>query len=326
MGMADMNRTKVDVVCAGLCVVNFPIFPVDESIFTRDVNLVSPITLMPGGDAANQAVVLSKLGLKTAILSRRGDDAFGGILLQLLNNCGGNIELGGITTDPKMATSVSAMMIRPDGQRCFCVHKGAMYNFCFKDIDLSILSGAKVASIGGVCGLPSFDGSGAAAFFRAAREEGLITVADTKADMYGIGLGGIREMLKQTDYFFPSYDEAAVISGEKSPEKIAEIFLDLGVRYAGIKLGARGIYARNGEEEFYLPALPAEVVDTTGAGDNFMSGLIAGLIRGWDFRTCCLFGSAAAALCVTMVGPVTAVESFDQVKQFLESCRGQKEA
>jgi sugar/nucleoside kinase (ribokinase family) len=317
-----MDRKNIDVVCAGLCVVNFPVFPVDESIFTQDVNPVSPITLLPGGDAANQAVVLSNMGFKTAILSRRGNDDFGNIMLQLLNRYGNHIELEGIVVDSKMATSVSAMMIRPNGQRCFCVHKGAIYNFCIDDIDLSILSGSKVVSIGGVYGLPSFDGPGAAAFFRVARENGLITVADTKADMYRIGLEGIRDMLEQTDYFFPSYDEAAAVSGETSPEKIVKVFLDAGVRHAGIKLGARGIYARDRETEFYLPALPADVVDTTGAGDNFISGLIAGLIRGWDFRTCCLFGSAAAALCVTTMGPMTAVKSFDQVAQFLESCRG----
>jgi sugar/nucleoside kinase (ribokinase family) len=50
-----------------------------------------------------------------------------------------------------------------------------------------------------------------------------------------------------------------------------------------------------------------------------MSGFIAGLVRGWDIKKCCLFGSAAAALCVTRVGPMTAVESFEQVEQFLNT-------
>jgi sugar/nucleoside kinase (ribokinase family) len=316
-----MNSPEFDVLCAGLCVVNFPIFPVDESIFTQDVNPVSPITLLPGGDAANQAVVLSKMGFKTAIFSRRGDDDFGKIMLKLLKNYGNGIVLDGIRTDPKKATGVSAMMIQPNGQRSFCSHKGALFDFCLDDIDLTLLARTKVASIGGVYGLPSFDGAGAAAFFRAARERKVVTVADTKFDLMGIGLDGIREMLKFTDYFFPSYDEAKAISGETEPEKMAGVFLDAGVSHAGIKLGAKGIYVRDRETEFYLPALPAEVVDTTGAGDNFMSGLIAGLVRGWDIRQCCLFGSAAAALCVTKVGPMTAIKSFDQVTMFLEHCR-----
>jgi sugar/nucleoside kinase (ribokinase family) len=317
-----MNPSDSDVLCTGLCVVNFPIFPVDESIFTQDVNPVSPITLLPGGDAANQAVVLSRMGFKTALCSRRGDDDFGRIMLELLRNHGNNINLDGIRIDPQEATSVSAMMIRSNGQRNFCAHKGALFNFCLDDIDLSLLPRTKIASIGGVFGLPSFDGTGAAAFFRAAREQKVITVADTKADLMGIGLGGIREMLGHTDYFFPSYDEAKAISGETEPERIAGVFLDAGVSHAGIKLGAKGIYVKDRETEFYLPALPAEAVDTTGAGDNFMSGLIAGLIQGWDIRQCCLFGSAAAALCITKVGPMTAIESFEQVERFLEYCRG----
>jgi sugar/nucleoside kinase (ribokinase family) len=316
-----MKTENIDVLCAGLCVVNFPVFPVDESIFTRDVNPVSPITLLPGGDAANQAVVLSRMGFKTAVSSRRGNDDFGRILLELLRKHGRGIDLAGVIADPEEATSVSAMMIRPDGQRCFCSHKGALYNFCFEDIDPEIFSRVKAVSIGGVCALPSFDGAGAAAFFRAARKRGAITAADTKADTYGIGIKGIGEMLSQTDYFFPSFDEAAALSGEKEPEKMAEVFLAAGVRHAGIKLGTKGLYVRDHETEFYLPALPAKVVDTTGAGDNFMAGLIAGLVRGWTLRKSCLFGSAAAAICVTKVGPMTAVESFDQVAAFLESCR-----
>jgi sugar/nucleoside kinase (ribokinase family) len=316
-----MNSADFDVICVGLCVVNFPIFPVDETIFTRDVNPVSPIILLPGGDAANQAIVLSRMGFKTALFSRRGDDDFGKIMLDLLKNHGKGINLDGIVPDTQKATSVSAMMIRPNGQRNFCVHKGALFDFCVDDIDLSVLSCTRVASIGGVYGLPSFDGDGAAAFFRAAREQGVITVADTKADFMGIGLEGIREMLKFTDYFFPSYDEAKAISGETEPEKMAGVFLDAGASHVGIKLGAKGIYVRDKEMDFRLPAFPAEVVDTTGAGDNFMSGFIGGLVKNWDLRQCCLFGSAAAALCVSRIGPATAVESFDQVERFLEECR-----
>lgn len=311
------NASMIDVVCVGLSVVNFPVYPVDESIFTRDINPVSPITLMPGGDAVNQAIILSRLGLKTALLTRRGRDAFGTMMLELLREYGADIDLSGVVTDESKATSVCAMMIRPDGQRHFCTHKGALYDFCIGDIDLSILSRARVASIGGMYGLPSFDVEGAAAFFRAARERGVITVADTKADIMGIGLKGILKTLSYTDYFFPSYDEAAAISGQTEPEGMARLFLDAGAKNVGIKLGAKGCYLRNADMEFYLPAIPADVVDTTGAGDNFMAGFIAGLLKGWDLRRCCLFGTAAASLCVSQVGPTTAVRSFEQVSEKL---------
>ena len=315
-----MAAKNIDVMCAGLSVVNFPIFPVDESIFSHDITQVEPMTLLPGGDAANQAVVISKLGFKVALFTRRGNDDFGSMMLQLLGQYGKGIDLDGIAVDSEKATSTSAMLIRKNGQRHFCAHKGAMYNFNLSDIDLSLLSRVKAVSIGGVFGLPSFDGKGAAALFKAAREKGVITVADTKYDTYRIGLKGILEMLPFTDYFFPSYEEASAISGESEPEKIADIFLDAGVVHAGVKLGAKGIYVKDREGEFYMPALPVEVVDTTGAGDNFMAGLIAGLLKGWSFRKACLFGSAAAAINVTQIGPMLAVKSFAQVEDFMNTC------
>ena len=315
-----MTKIGIDVICVGLSVVNFPIFPVDESIFSHDINQVEPMTLLPGGDAANQAVVISKLGLRPALFTRRGNDDFGRIMLDLLRQYGKDIYLDGIAVDNEKATSTSAMMIRKNGQRSFCVHKGAIFNFSINDIDLSLLSQVRLVSIGGVFGLRSFDGKGAAALFRTAREKGVITVADTKFDLYSIGLEGIREMLAFTDYFFPSYEEASAISGEKEPERIADIFLDAGVAHAGIKLGAKGIYVKDRNLEFYMPALPAEVVDTTGAGDNFMSGLIAGLLKGWSFRRSCLFGSAAAAINVTQLGPMLAVQNFGQVEEFMNLC------
>jgi len=313
-----VQASPIDVTCVGLCVVNFPVYPVDESIFSRDFIPVSPITVMPGGDAANQAIVLSRLGLKTALVTRRGSDSFGGMLLNLLREHGRDIDVSGIAIDEEKATRVCAMMIRPDGQRHFCAHEGASRNFSVKDIDFKVLSRTRAVSIGGMFSLPSFDGAGATALFKAARERGVITVADTKADMMGIGLKGIRETLPYTDYFFPSYGEAAAISGQTEPEDMARVFLDAGAGNVGIKLGEKGCYFRNAEAEFFMPALPANVVDTTGAGDCFMSGLIAGVLKGWEIRKCCLFGMAAAALCVSAVGPTAAVTDFAQVMDYME--------
>ena len=309
---------QYDVVCAGLSVVNFPVFPVDKFIFENDVNPVEPIELLSGGDAANQSIVLSRMGAKTALLTRRGDDDFGLIMLELLKKFGHDIDLSGISVDPVKATSVCAMMIKPDGHRHFVSHKGAMFDFAVDHIDLSILSRTKIASIGGLFGLPSFDGDGSLRFFQEAKKQGVITVADTKSDLMKIGLNGIREMLPFTDYFFPSYDEASVLSGETDPKRIAQVFLDAGAANTGIKLGSDGCYFANASQQFTVPVIPQKVVDTTGAGDNFMSGFIMGLLRGWEPRQCCLFGTAAATLCVAEIGPNLAVTSYKQVDDFLK--------
>jgi sugar/nucleoside kinase (ribokinase family) len=310
-----------DVVCAGISVVNFPIYPVDEKLFSCDITQVNPIMLLPGGDAANQSIVLSRLGNKTALITQRGNDLFGTIMLELLHTFGRDIDLSKVAVDEKHATAVCAMMIKPNGQRHFCAYRGAINSFCLENIDLSVLKRTKIASIGGLMGLPSFDGAGSAKFFRTAKEYDVITVADTKVDLEGIGLKGILSTLQNTDYFFPSYDEASVISGEKNPEKIARVFLDAGVKHLGIKLGSDGCYFKDEQTEFYLPVIPNEVVDTTGAGDNFMSGFITGLVQGWDIRKCCQFASATGAICVGQVGPNDAVKNIDQVMNFMEGSK-----
>lgn len=316
---------KYDVVCAGIAVVNFPVRPVDEGIFGRDITQVEPMDLLPGGDAVNQAIVTSRLGCRTALLVKRGKDGFGDILLDLIRGYGRDIDLSHIAVGEGYATGVCAMLIRGDGQRHFCAHRGAVNSMKAEDLDLSVLEETTVASIGGLMGLPSFDGKGSQQYFQKAKECGAITVADTKADLMGIGLKGILGTLAYTDYFFPSYDEASAVSGETEPEKMADIFLNAGAKHVGIKLGNRGCYAKDADGEFYLPVYPNPVVDTTGAGDNFISGLIAALVRGWNFKDACRLASACGAICVSKVGPNTAVESFEQVTAFLhQKERGQR--
>lgn len=307
---------KYDVVCAGLTVINFPIFPVDETIFQKDLNRVERIELLPGGDAANQAIVLSRLGAKAALAARTGRDSFGKMLHGLIREAAPSLDLSRITVDDKNGTAVCAMMICPDGQRHFCIHRGAMLTFNIDDIDRELLQDTKVVSIGGLMSLPGLDGQGTAEMFFAAKKNGAVTVADTKKDLWGIGLEGIRSTLAYTDYFFPSVDEARDVSKKDKVEDMADVFLQAGAAHVGIKLGSKGCYFKSKTEEFYLPACKCDVVDTTGSGDNFMAGFITGLLKGFSHRECCRFAAACGAICAQAIGPNSGVKSIEQVMEY----------
>jgi len=310
-----MNR-KYDVMCVGLAVVNFPIGPVDETLFRRDLTQVDKIELLSGGDAVNQAIILSRMKLKTTLMTAIGADGFGEILLKSLNADGKGIDLSKISIYKEDSTGVCAMLIAPDGQRNFCIHRGALLKFGIDDIDCSLLSETKVVSIGGFMSLPAFDGDGSRRFLKRAKEQGAITVVDTKKDLWGIGFEGIRETLPYIDYFFPSIDEAKEITGKEAVEEIADIFLQAGVKNVGIKLGSEGSYFKNAAGEFYTDPYPCDVIDTTGSGDNFMAGFITGILQGWNLQKCCKFAGAIGAINATMVGPTKAVQSFEQVIEF----------
>lgn len=320
-----MSVKDIDVLCAGLVLVNFPIYPVDEAVFTKDVNMVSPITLLPGGDAANQAIVLSRLGAKVTVASAVGGDGFGKILPGLLTEFSDTLDVSHLAVEPEDSTGVAAMLIRPDGQRNFCINRGSLLKFGLHHIDLNLIDRCRIVSIGGMMSLPGFDGKGAEEVFRRAKESGAITVADTKKDLWGIGLEGIRGVLGYTDYFFPSREEAQAVSKTDDVEKMAQVFLDAGAAHVGIKLGGDGCYFRDHEEAFYVPAWPCKVVDTTGAGDNFMAGFITGLLHGWDHRTCCKFAGAAGAICTSAVGPNSAVTGMEQVLNFIAEAEEREE-
>lgn len=317
MDAAQRSELPFDVVCVGLAVGNVVVRPVPETILQVDTTQVEEIAMMGGGDAFNQACVLSALGNRTALVSRMADDESGRMMKAALTQRG--IDTSLISTDETDGTSTCIVLIKKDGQRSFCTYKGCLKTFGAGDIDMSCVKRARVVSIGGLFALPSFDTQTSVALFRAAKQAGAITVADTKYDAFHIGLAGIGELLAYTDYFFPSYDEAAALSGLREPARIAAFFRARGAKHVGIKLGGDGCWLNCDSFVGSVPAFAARVVDTTGAGDNFMAGLIHGILRGWSFRDCALFANAAGALAVTRLGATSGLEYLAPIQEFLST-------
>ncbi len=308
---------NLDVACIGLAVGNICVRPVSENIFDADVTQVDTIESLPGGDALNQSIILARLGNKPVLISKMAEDDFGKSMCNSLKHNG--VETGYIAKSHMEGTSVCIILIQEDGQRNFCTYKGALRSFSAEDIDLAVIDSCKVVSIGGLMALPSFDKDGAREIFQYAKNKGKITVADTKYDSYHIGYQGIKSLLPYTDYFFPSYDEAAYLSGEKEVEKIADFFLAEGAKHVGIKLGGKGAYIKDEQFNEIIPCFGNEVVDTTGAGDNFMAGFLHGILRGWSTKECALFGNATGAVCVSKVGANTAVTDSAVVYEVLRT-------
>ncbi|MFM9194157.1 MAG: PfkB family carbohydrate kinase, partial [Planctomycetia bacterium] len=83
----------------------------------------------------------------------------------------------------------------------------------------------------------------------------------------------------------------------------------------GVKLGSRGTLLTTAEGGLLeIPCLPAPgpVIDTTGAGDSFLAGLLTGLLRGMPLREAGLLGAATAACCVTGLGATAGLRSFEE--------------
>ena len=95
--------------------------------------------------------------------------------------------------------------------------------------------------------------------------------------------------------------EALAVTEKATYAEAAQVLLDLGVAHVYITLGSEGVYARNATEEWLYPALPGEVVNTTGAGDAFLAGVVYAHAKGIDFPQTAQYGLMAAR--ATLMSP-----------------------
>lgn len=93
----------------------------------------------------------------------------------------------------------------------------------------------------------------------------------------------------------PSLDDSERIFGKHLPEKYLELYHSFGVKNVVLTLGSEGVLISDGKSQKAMPSLAKSVVDTTGAGDAFWSGLYCGLLKGLDVFEATKLGSAAAA-------------------------------
>lgn len=154
-----MVGKQLDVLCVGLMLVDILARPADVSLFTRDTTWADDIRMCTGGDALNEAIVLSKLGIRTGLAGRMGGDGFGRFALDAAAGCG--IDISGVRVLPEERTAVSIVLIDDKGDRHFLCSSGNIHHFCFEDVDLQLLGRSGIVNIGSLVSMRSFDGEGA---------------------------------------------------------------------------------------------------------------------------------------------------------------------
>ncbi len=313
-----------DVCCVGILVADCLSQTVDRLPQKGKLSLIDSIRLFSGGCASNTAIDLAVLGAKTALVGMVGQDGFGAFLREELKKHG--VNTGGLTETNRAGTSASVALIDSSGERSFLHYTGANAVFTRDDINMEIIRQTDIVFVAGSMLMPSFDGDPCAAFLKTCKELGKTTVLDTAWD--DTGMWNIAPCLPYLDYFIPSYDEAAAITGESSVEKISSLFLDAGVSHVVIKTGKDGCFLKSrskGQNNLppqgvHLPAYSSvQAVDTTGAGDSFCAGFLYGLSRGMELTECAKLGNAAGAFCVSSCGATTGIRPYAEVCRFIDN-------
>ncbi|MBN2557474.1 MAG: carbohydrate kinase family protein [Clostridia bacterium] len=307
-----------DVVCIGILVADVISKPLKTLPEKGKLMPIESITLHSGGCALSSALDMSIIGLETAVIGKIGNDGFGSYLTGVLEKAG--VDTSGIAVGPLSKTSASVVVVGDDSERSFIHCFGANGEFCYDDIDFGFAALYKIAFFTGVNLMASLDGAPLGMAVKRLKEAGCITVMDTAWDASGQWMGLVRDSLPYLDYFIPSYDEARNIAGKDNPADIADVFISHGVRNAVVKLGKEGCYIKtSGGQEFTIPTLEIEPVETTGAGDAFASGFITGVAKGWPIHKCGLFANAVGTLSVSQVGASTGIRSLEDTIAFIKS-------
>jgi len=312
--MASQDKT-LDVLCLGIFVADTLAKPIERMPPWRQLSLIDHVELQTGGCANNTAIGLARLGQRAGAMGKVGQDGFGDFILQNLKK--ERVDIRGMRRDEAANTSFTFVMIAPDGERCFFHYIGANGTLSYEDVDLSLIQEARILHVAGSFVMPRFDGPPTARVLQQARDMGVITVLDTvwnaSLDAYQV----IKPCLPYLDYFLPSFEEAQLIAKRKAPADVATFFLDHGVGTVGLKMGAEGCYLCTRGEELHIPAWKVDVVDTTGAGDAWVAGFLAGLVMGWDLERAGRLANAVGALCVTAIGTTAGLRGMEETLAFM---------
>lgn len=301
------------VACVGILVADVIVEPIKGYPEKGVLMPVNSITMHSGGNAMTASINLRKMGVESTLVGRVGNDMFGDYLKNCLTKAG--VKIDGIKSDDRAQTSASVLMIEEGtGERSFFHCVGSNGVFSIDDIDFDIIEKNDIVFVTGSFLLGTFDGIQTMEFLKKCKEMGKTTALDVCWDASGRWGELLDCAMPYIDLFLPSIDEARLIAKKETPEEMAEVFFEKGVKSVIIKCGSTGCYCRPSRDEqgIMIPSFKVEnVVDTTGAGDSFCSGFLAAFARGENIVSCAKIGNAAGAQSVTVKGATDGTEEYD---------------
>lgn len=303
------------VICAGIVVADHLCTPIDRLPSAGELVMADDLVLNIGGCASNAAMDLARLGVRTSVCGRVGNDAFGKFVADSLTERG--VDCGALAVDPTLATS-QTLIVNVKGQDRRFVHCfGANRSLSAEDIGAALTPSTRVLYVGGYLILPGIDAYALAEVFRQARVQGTITVLDVATPGPGAYVGRLAPVLRETDVFLPNIDEADLILGEPDPLRQADLFRAMGARRVIITRGEHGSVAVSESGRVRVGAFPVDFVDGSGGGDAFDAGYITGLLEGLDEIGCLTLASAVGASCVRAIGTTAGVFTRREAEKFI---------
>ena len=251
---------------------------VERETFFSGKQKVDSIKMYPGGDALNEALVLSHFKADTKLISILGDDLMGQTILKHLE--AENVLYNDNILQKNIETYISLVMIDPDGERSFVGNRdGSVRKLDLPHIEID--DDAQIISFASLFISPILNNEKLEVLFSDIRKKGKILCVDCSTPKNNEKIEDL-SCLKHADYFFCNLSEAISLCGNGTIEEIMDRFERMRIN-AIVKCGKQGCYCHG---KHYPTEMLDHMIDSTGAGDSFAAGFILSLSQGKSIDQC----------------------------------------
>ena len=294
-----------------------------------------------GGCPTNIGVGTSRLGLKSAVITRVGDEPMGRFIRQTLAAEG--VDVSQVSTDPERLTALVILGIRDSETFPHIFYRENCADMGLEEdhIDSSFIASAKTIVVTGThFSRPNVEAASRAAV-RYARDAGTSVVLDIDYRPVLWGLTGhqagaerfvaneavtqrLQSILPDCDLVVGTEEEVHIAGGSTDTRQALQNIRELTTAVIALKRGPRGcvVYTdeipEDLEQGIQGPGFSVQVFNTLGAGDAFMSGLLRGWLRDEPWERCCQYANACGAMVVSRHGCAPAIPSWDEMTLFIE--------
>ncbi len=302
------------VLSCGNMVLDILVRPVDQIRFDT-TTWVQDIVQHLGGNGANTSYTLARLGVRARLCGVMGQDAFGDLVFARLTSAGVDTTLVSRIDAP---TPTTVGLVQSNGSRAF-LHRPGSSADAFTEVPEftdQFIDGCRAFHLANPFALPSMR-SHAGEMVKRARSAGLRTSLDTGWDAREEWMKVVGPCLPYVDYFFANDEETRMLTNAPDSEAAAAALLSQGVGTVVVKLGAAGCAVYKRDLELRVPGFSVEAIDTTGAGDCFAGGFLAGLEHGATLEGCARLANACGALSVTRLGATEGILSYNETLEWI---------
>lgn len=281
-----------------------------------------------GGAPANVAVGLARLGYRAGFMGQVGEDDFGHYLADTLAEAG--VDVGGLRFSTAARTALAFVSLRADGERSFMFYRHPSADMLWQpaDVDASYAAATRIFHYGSITLIGEPSRSATLAALGYARAGGALISYDPNLRIHlwpsaDAARAGMLAGLQHADLVKVSEEELAFLTGETELARGAARLWHGRLRLLVVTQGAAGCSYFTATERGRVPGFAVQPVDTTGAGDGFVAGLLAGLLDHgltWEreaIEAALRLGNAVGALTTTQRGAIPALPTRAQAMRFM---------